>query len=1525
MDERGEGGQRPPTLDPRVRAQADGLYRPADEHDACGVGFVANITGTRSHGIVRQALDLLINLQHRGACGSDPDTGDGAGILLQMPDRFFRSVLPFDLPAAGTYGAGLVFLPREAAARAAVKALITRVVGEEGQTLLGWRTVPTNLSAAGTGAAAVAPVFEHLFISCAAVAETACKGDSPLYIERRLYVIRKRIEHEIGQLDISPEARASFYIVSLSARTLIYKGMLTASQIEGMFSDLSDPRVESALALVHQRFSTNTFPSWPLAHPYRFVAHNGEINTLRGNINWMRAREGLLQSRVFGDELARVLPVIRPGGSDTATFDNVLEFLVMSGRTLPHAVLMMIPEPWAGNPTMDPAVRAFYEYHSSLMEPWDGPAAMAFTDGTLIGAVLDRNGLRPSRYCVTKDDLVIMASEVGVLDVAADNVVLKDRLRPGKMLLIDTAQGRIVSDDEIKRELAAAHPYGEWLDRHLVDVEDLPSAYAERPDHQTVLRRQQAFGYTQEDLRILLTPMALNGEEPLGSMGTDTALAVLSARPRLLYDYFKQLFAQVTNPPLDAIREELVTTMASTIGPESNLLDAQPEACRQIKIEYPILHNDQVAKLRHLPPGSPFRSTTLPLHYNAADDGPGLERAMEELCRKASEAVASGYGILILSDRGVDATRAPIPSLLATAGVHHHLVREGTRTRCGLLVETGDAREVHHVALLLGYGAGAVNPYLAFETLHDLIRQGLLPDVTHNQAVSRYIKALNKGVLKVMSKMGISTLQSYCGAQIFEAVGLDATFVDKYFTHTSSRIGGIGLKEVSEEVRRRHQRAFGGERALDTGGEYQWRRGGEIHLFNPDTVFRLQHATRTGQYEIFKQYTRLVDDQSTARATLRGLFGLKPAGPAVPLAEVEPVESILPRFSTGAMSFGSISQEAHETLAIAMNRMGAKSNTGEGGEDPARNVPDANGDSRRSAIKQVASGRFGVTSEYLVNADDIQIKMAQGAKPGEGGQLPGHKVYPWIAKVRHSTPGVGLISPPPHHDIYSIEDLAQLIFDLKNANPVARVHVKLVAEAGVGTVAAGVSKAHADVVLISGHDGGTGASPLTSLKHAGVPWELGLAETQQVLLLNRLRDRIVVQVDGQMKTGRDVVVAALLGAEEFGFATAPLVVMGCVMMRVCHLNTCPVGIATQDPELRKTFTGKPEFVEHFFRFVAEEVRELMAELGFRTVDEMVGRAECLDFEAATEHWKAQGLDLSPLLHVPAVPAGVARRAVRTQVSGLEGVLDHSIIARAREALECATPVTLSLPIRNTDRTAGTLLGYEVTKRYGGAGLADDTIRVNFTGAAGQSFGAFIPRGITLSLEGEANDFVGKGLSGGRLIVRPPRAATFAAEDNVIIGNVALYGATSGEALIRGVAGERFAVRNSGAHAVVEGVGDHGCEYMTGGRVVVLGRTGRNFAAGMSGGVAYVLDPDGAFALNCNIDMVDLERLEDDQDVAFVHDLISRHALLTGSVLGERVVREWPTSQQRFVVIMPRDFKRAREEARARVRVNERVA
>jgi len=1489
-------------------AHAQGLYDPRFEHDACGVGFIVDMKGRQSHSIVQQAIQVLCNLAHRGACGCEENTGDGAGIMTQMPDAFLRTVAPAPLPPAGEYGVGLVFLPHDAAVRTSIVELFAQITAEEGQTLLGWRHVPTDHSLVGPSAVAVEPAFAQVFIG----STLGASDDAQARFDRKLYVIRKRMEHAVDELPLEADVKKSFYVCSLSSRTLVYKGMLKADQIAPMFPDLADPLYVSALALVHQRFSTNTFPAWPLAHPFRFVAHNGEINTLTGNINWMRAREGLLQSSVFGDDLKKVVPVIREGGSDTATFDNVLEFLHMTGRSLPHSILMMIPEPWQNNESMDPDLRAFYEYHSSLMEPWDGPASIAFSDGTVIGAVLDRNGLRPSRYYVTKDDVVIMASEVGVLDIPAEDIVLKERLHPGRIFLVDTARGRIVSDEEVKRELAAVQPYRQWL-RHLIDINDLdPAPYLPAPSHETVTQRQQLFGYTHEELRVLLAPMATNGEEAIGSMGTDTALAALSDKPRLLYDYFAQVFAQVTNPPLDAIREELVTSMESTIGPEGNLLDPRPESCRQICIKYPVIDNDQLAKLRHVyDPG--FRAIRLPMLFDTSQDGPGLERAVENLKRRASDAVEAGYTILILSDRDADRVRAPIPSLLATAGVHHHLVRKGSRTRCALIIETGDAREIHHCALLLGYGAGAVNPYLAFETLDDMIRQRILVGITHEQAVKNYIRALNKGILKVMSKMGVSTVQSYCGAQLFEAVGLEKAFVDKYFTRTASRIGGVGVSVVAEEVRRRHMHAFPArplaEADLDWGGEYQWRRDGEYHLFNPDTVFKLQHATRSGQYSIFKEYTRLVDDQSQRLATLRGLLEFKLARKPLPLDEVESVESIVKRFSTGAMSFGSISQEAHETLAIAMNRLGAKSNTGEGGEDPARYVKDANGDSRRSAIKQVASGRFGVTSEYLVNADDIQIKMAQGAKPGEGGQLPGHKVYPWVAKVRYATPGVGLISPPPHHDIYSIEDLAQLIFDLKNANPEARIHVKLVALAGVGTVAAGVAKAHADVVLISGHDGGTGASPLTSIKHGGVPWELGLAETQQVLLLNGLRDRITVQVDGQMKTGRDVIVAALMGAEEFGFATAPLVVEGCVMMRVCHLNTCPVGIATQDPELRKNFAGKAEHVVNFFRFIAQEVREYMAQLGFRTMDEMIGRVDKLNFRQAVDHWKAKGLDYSAILHMPALPEGTPRRKVKEQDHGIATILDRELIAASADAIEHGTPVSLEMAIHNVNRTTGTMLGYAVTKKHGGQGLPDDTIRVKFSGQAGQSFGAFVPKGISLTLEGDANDYVGKGLSGGRLVVYPPRNSRFVAEDNIVIGNVALYGATSGEAYFRGVAGERFAVRNSGAQAVVEGVGDHGCEYMTGGHVVVLGKTGRNFAAGMSGGVAYVLDSAGTFQENCNAAMVELDPLDDTEDVEIVKRLISRHVEFTGSELGQRVLANFDALRSVFVKVMPRDYKR----------------
>jgi glutamate synthase (ferredoxin) len=1497
---------------------AQGLYDPRCEHDACGVGFVVDIKGRRSHTIVRQALQVLINLLHRGACGCEANTGDGAGILLQVPDKFLRrecARLGFTLPPAREYGCGIVFLPRDPEQRDRVRVLLHSIIEEEGQHLLGWREVPTDDHLIGASALSVEPYITQVFIG---------RGETVrdhTHFERKLYVIRKLFEKAVVALDISEKTFA--YMPSLSSNTLIYKGMLSADQIETMYPDLTDPDFESALALVHQRFSTNTFPSWPLAHPYRYVAHNGEINTLRGNINWMRAREALCRSEALGEDLKKVLPVTRDGLSDSATFDNVLEFLVMNGRSLPHAILMMIPEPWQNHESMSPERRAFYEYHASLMEPWDGPASIAFTDGTVIGAVLDRNGLRPSRYYVTRDDMVIMASEVGVLDIPDEKILVKERLHPGRIFLVDTAQGRIIDDEEIKAKLAAEHPYADWLRDNLVHLQDLAPHPLSAPDRATVLTRQIAFGYTHEDLRILMLPMAKNGEEPVGSMGTDTSLAVLSNRPRPLYDYFKQLFAQVTNPPLDQIREELVTSMESTVGPERNLLVPEPQSCRQIVMKDPVITNEELAKLAHVAERG-FRSITLPMLYPVADGAAGMERALENLQRRASAAIAEGYNVVILSDRGIDRRTAAIPSLLATASLHHHLVRRGERTRCGLVVETGDAREVHHLCLLIGYGAGAVNPWVAFETIDDMIREGLLTDTDRTKAVTNYIKALNKGVLKVMAKMGISTLQSYTGAQIFEAIGLNGDLVHRYFTGTVSRVSGVGLDVIADEVKRRHERAFperplGAEPELDWGGEYQWRRDGEHHMVNPDMIARLQHATRAGSYPLFKAFTRLCDDQSKRLATLRGLIALRPAATPIPIDEVESLESIMTRFATGAMSYGSISQEAHETLAIAMNRIGGRSNTGEGGEDATRYKPDPNGDWRRSAVKQVASGRFGVTSEYLVNATDLQIKMAQGAKPGEGGQLPGGKVYPWIAKVRFATPGVQLISPPPHHDIYSIEDIKQLIHDLKNANPEARVHVKLVAEIGVGTVAAGVAKAFSDVVLISGHDGGTGASPLTSIKHGGVPWELGLAETQQVLVLNKLRDRIVVQVDGQMKTGRDVVIAALLGGEEYGFSTAPLVVLGCIMMRVCHLNTCPVGIATQDPELRKRFAGRADYVVNFFRFLAQEVREHMAQLGFHTMNEMIGRVDRLDFKPALEHWKARGLDLSSILHQPDMPPEVARRCVRPQDHSLEKSLDATtIIPACQEAVEHKKPVSLRLPIRNVNRTVGTMLGSRITKKWGGEGLPDDTIQIHFTGSAGQSFGAFVPRGVSFTLEGDANDYWGKGLSGGTLIVFPPKKSTFVAEENIIIGNVALYGATSGEAFVRGVAGERFCVRNSGVHAVVEGVGDHGCEYMTGGRVVVLGRTGRNFAAGMSGGIAYVFDIDGDFRRRCNLGMVDVERLDQPDEIGFVRDLIRRHIELTGSTYAAGILRDWVAVQPRFVKIMPRDYKRVlMAEARAR--------
>jgi glutamate synthase (NADPH/NADH) large chain len=1469
------------------------------------VSFVANIKGVRSREIVTLGITALCNMEHRGATGAEADTGDGAGILIQVPDAFLRAVAGFELPAMGKYAVGIAFLPADPVRTATAIETVERIVVEEGLRPLGWRVVPSNPDCLGASARAVMPAIQQFFLDDPAGAEG-------IDLDRKIFVARKRIERElVGDMRT--------YFSSLSARTLVYKGMFTTPELGDFFPDLWDDRMESSLALVHSRFSTNTFPSWPLAHPYRYIAHNGEINTVQGNRNWMRTREALLASDTIHG-LERAFPICTPGMSDSASFDEVLELLHLSGRSLPHALLMMIPEAWENNDRMDPRKRAFYEFHSSLMEPWDGPADVAFTDGTLIGAVLDRNGLRPGRYWITKDDLVVLASEAGVLDIEPSRVVKKGRLQPGKMFLIDTAQGRIIDDEEIKMQLASEHPYAEWLEQGLTHLADLPDREHIVHSHDSVMRRQQMFGYTEEELKVILAPTARTGTEPLGSMGTDTPIAVLSDRPRLLFDYFQQLFAQVTNPPLDAIREEVVTAVGTSVGPEGNLLAPGPDSCRQLVLPFPIIDNDDLAKIIHINDENThphLAAVVISGLYRVADGGAGLRSALDKVRQDVSEAIVDGARIIVLSDRNSDEVFAPIPSLLLTSAVHHHLIREKRRTNVGLVVECGDAREVHHMALLVGFGAGAINPYLAFETIEDIISNDmyLLGNMEPYQAVKNYIKASGKGVLKVMSKMGVSTVASYTGAQIFEAIGLATELVDEFFTGTVSRLGGIGLEEIAREVASRHATAhpkrpdLRAHRRIELGGEYQWRREGEYHLFNPDTVYRLQHSTRAGRYDLFKQYTKDVDDQSQRLATLRGLFELR-TGERSPISidEVEPVSEIVKRFSTGAMSYGSISAEAHETLAIAMNRIGAKSNTGEGGEDPERFTPMSNGDSKRSSIKQVASGRFGVTSEYLVNADDLQIKMAQGAKPGEGGQLPGHKVYPWVAKTRHSTPGVGLISPPPHHDIYSIEDLKQLIHDLKNSNPLARVHVKLVAEVGVGTVAAGVSKAKADVVLISGHDGGTGASPLTSLKHAGAPWELGLAEAQQTLMLNGLRDRIVVQADGQMKTGRDVVIAALLGAEEFGFATAPLVVSGCIMMRVCHLDTCPVGIATQNPTLRSRFSGKPEFVVNFFEYIAEEVREYLAQLGFRTLKEAVGHVEMIDARKAVEHWKAKGLDISPMLEVPQNPYNQTPFMSVAQDHGLGEALDNELIAQSQTAIADSRPVNISVPIRNVNRTVGTMLGYEVTKAWGGAGLPDGTIKIHFTGSAGQSFGAFVPAGIEMRLEGDSNDYLGKGLSGGRIILHPHRESTFVAEENVIAGNVIGYGATSGEIFIRGTVGERFCVRNSGATAVVEGVGDHGCEYMTGGRVVVLGATGRNFAAGMSGGIAYVYDPDGQLPSNVNYEMVELEHVGG-EDEEWLRAAIARHGSFTESAIAERILAAWTVEVSRFRKVMPRDYKR----------------
>ncbi|WP_406418519.1 glutamate synthase large subunit [Streptomyces sp. NBC_00842] len=1495
------------------RPAQQGMYDPRNEHDACGVGFVATLTGVASHELVEQALTVLRNLEHRGATGSEPDSGDGAGILLQVPDTFLREEVPFDLPEAGAYAVGIAFLPADDSTEAVQK--LEKIAAEEGLKVLGWREVPVTPDFLGNGARATMPEFRQLF-----VADSTSVG---IALDRKAFVLRKRAEREAG-----------VYFPSLSARTIVYKGMLTTGQLEPFFPDLSDRRFATTVALVHSRFSTNTFPSWPLAHPYRFVAHNGEINTVKGNRNWMKARESQLASSAFGsadhghsgsEQLDRIFPVCTPDASDSASFDEVLELLHLGGRSLPHSVLMMVPEAWENHDSMDPARRAFYQYHSTMMEPWDGPACVTFTDGTQVGAVLDRNGLRPGRYWVTDDGLVVLSSEVGVLDIAPAKVVRKGRLQPGKMFLVDTAEGRIIEDDEIKAGLAAEQPYQEWLETGEIDLEDLPEREHIVHTHASVTRRQQTFGYTEEELRVILAPMARTAGEPLGSMGTDSPIAALSERPRLLFDYFTQLFAQVTNPPLDAIREELVTSLRSTLGPQGNLLEPTAASCRSVTLPFPVIDNDELAKLIHINadgdmPG--MKAATLSGLYRVSGSGEALAARIEQICTEVDAAMENGARLIVLSDRHSDAEHAPIPSLLLTSAVHHHLIRTKQRTQVGLLVEAGDVREVHHVALLIGYGAAAVNPYLAMESVEDLVRAGtFIEGIEPEKAIRNLIHALGKGVLKVMSKMGISTVASYRGAQVFEAVGLDETFVTKYFNGTATKIGGAGLDVVAEEVAARHAKAYpasgisASHRALEIGGEYQWRREGEPHLFDPETVFRLQHATRNKRYDIFKKYTDRVNEQSERLMTLRGLFALKTHEngksdrEAISIDEVESVSDIVKRFSTGAMSYGSISREAHETLAIAMNQLGGKSNTGEGGEDADRLYDPA----RRSSIKQVASGRFGVTSEYLVNADDIQIKMAQGAKPGEGGQLPGHKVYPWVAKTRHSTPGVGLISPPPHHDIYSIEDLAQLIHDLKNANPAARIHVKLVSEVGVGTVAAGVSKAHADVVLISGHDGGTGASPLTSLKHAGGPWELGLAETQQTLLLNGLRDRIVVQTDGQLKTGRDVIIAALLGAEEFGFATAPLVVSGCVMMRVCHLDTCPVGIATQNPVLRSRFSGKAEYVVNFFEFIAQEVREILAELGFRTIEEAVGHAELLDTDRAITHWKAQGLDLEPLFYVPELPEGAVRHRLIEQDHGLAKALDNELIKLAADALnadsaEAAQPVRAQIAIRNINRTVGTMLGHEVTKKFGGAGLPQDTIDITFTGSAGQSFGAFVPSGVTLRLEGDANDYVGKGLSGGRVIVRPDRRAEHLAEYSTIAGNTIAYGATGGELFLRGRTGERFCVRNSGATVVSEGVGDHGCEYMTGGHAVVLGETGRNFAAGMSGGVAYVIDLD-----RDNVNVGNLGAIEalSDSDKQWLHDVVRRYQEETGSTVAEKLLAEWDSADggvSRFSKIIPSTYK-----------------
>jgi glutamate synthase (ferredoxin) len=1491
-----------------------GMYDPAFEHDACGIGFVVNINGIRSHEIVRQGLTILTNLAHRGGAGSDDNSGDGAGILLQLPHRFFRRVCSesgIELPEAGDYGVGMVFLPRQEAMRAYCEKKIESVIREEGQTVLGWRTLPVNDSMLGESARKIRPFIRQLFIG-----RSADLPDDAQAFERRLYVIRKRCEKIIEGV---PESSSDyFYFASLSSRTIVFKGMLTADQVDAFYVDMSSLDFDSALAMVHSRYSTNTFPSWERAHPYRYLVHNGEINTLRGNVNRMNSRQSSLSSKLFGDDLERVFPVIHPQGSDSAMFDNCLEFLTLSGRSLAHVAMMMVPEPWSAHDQMDPQLKAFYEYHSTIMEPWDGPAAMAITDGVRVAALLDRNGLRPSRYYLTTDGLIVLASEAGVLDIPPEKIIRKDRLRPGRMLLIDTEAGRIISDQEIKQEMAAQKPYQEWLSRHLLELDDLPMApktklFSEAQTEDTTLEaREKAFGYSYEDIRSVILPMARDGAEAIGSMGQDTPLAVLSDQNQLLYNYFKQLFAQVTNPPIDAMREAIVTSADVYIGSEGNLIEPQETDCRQIRLTSPVIGNSDLQRLRSLDIKG-FKAVTLPMLFAVSGNGKALEKALEELFTAADQAIADGANLLILSDRGISLTQAPIPALLAVSALHHHLIRQKTRTRVSLIVESGEPREVHHFALLLGYGASAVNPYLAYEVIDNMVRDGLLDGIDGKESAHLFEKAIVKGIIKVISKMGISTIQSYQGAQIFEALGISQHVIDKYFTATPSRIGGIDLAAISREAAERHASAFDlnlVDPGLTSGGQYQWRTDGEYHQFNPLTVHKLQQSVRTGDYTLFKEYSSLLNAETQRQCTLRGLLGLKSRRPAVSVDDVEPVENIVKRFKTGAMSYGSISKEAHEALAIAMNRLGGRSNTGEGGEDPHRFIPLENGDSMNSAIKQVASGRFGVTSSYLINARELQIKMAQGAKPGEGGQLPGEKVYPWIAGTRHATPGVGLISPPPHHDIYSIEDLAELIHDLKNANDKARISVKLVSEVGVGTIAAGVAKGRADVILISGYDGGTGASPRTSIRHAGLPWELGLAETHQTLMLNDLRSRVVVETDGKLLTGRDVVVAALLGAEEFGFATGPLVALGCVMMRVCNLDTCPVGVATQNPELRKRFAGKPEHVVNFMRFIAQEMRELMAELGFRTVDEMIGRTDCLQPEHAVRHWKSRGLDLSGLLHQASVPDSASRYCCVSQDHALEKTLDQRVLLPiCQPALISGQKVRSILPVHNTDRVTGTQLGSEITRRYGAQGLPEDTIELTFYGSAGQSFGAFIPQGLTLKLLGDANDYIGKGLSGGKIAVRPDPSAGLIPEENIIIGNVALYGATSGEAYFRGIAGERFCVRNSGARAVVEGVGDHGCEYMTGGCVVVLGKTGRNFAAGMSGGTAYVLDRDGSFTANCNLELVRLQNVHLADDISELQSMIRKHIEMTDSSYAADILNDFESNLPHFVKVMPIDYEK----------------